>query len=456
MTAVELGTAYRERSLSPVAVTSATLARIDALDRNLHSYITLSGDGALADARASEARFLAGSPRGPLDGIPIGLKDLFDTARLRTTANSRLYADRVPAEDADVVANLRATGAVIVGKHAMTELAVGRITQDEPLFPDARNPWDLARVTGSSSSGSVAAVAAGLCVGAFGSDSGGSIRGPAALCGVVGFKPTYDRLSRRGILPLAPSLDHAGPIARSVGDTRLLFEGARREGPLGGGGRRPDSAMGAGQDLRGVRVLAPLGMVEAMDQIHPDMMAAYRRALAVMAELGASVDTTGKIAEARYAGLVGSTIVGVEALSLYGPIARTRPEVFGRAVYTRLLEGALVSAEEYVDVLRARGRIAHGIARAMRAADVIALPTALRGAWRFDEEPKGAQGVFLQAFNLTGQPAITIPCGMSAGFPLGLHLAARPHEDEKLLDIAETLEVAVSPVRPFPALGKLS
>ena len=291
-TAAELHRAYASGALSPVEVAEAQLARIARIDYRLRSFLTVTRDVALRAARASEVRYRDRLDRGLLDGVPIGLKDLYDTAGIPTTGNSRVFAHRTPTRDAVVVARLLSAGAVLLGKHSMTELGAGRVSEGDALHPSARNPWDLDRVPGSSSSGSVAAVAAGLCVGALGTDTGGSIRGPAHLCGVVGFKPTYDRLSRRGIIPLAPSLDHAGPIARTVADARALFlaasEGvARVEDET----RRRIDRIGAGE-LRGLRIWAPLPTVEAVEDIQPDVLAAYRSAIGTLERLGATVDVT--------------------------------------------------------------------------------------------------------------------------------------------------------------------
>lgn len=281
----DLGRAYRERRLSPVEVTDAHLPRIEAVDGGLRSFITCTVEAARAAACEAERRFAGRQPLGSLDGIPIALKDLYDTAGVRTTAHPALYVDRVPETDASSVRWLAAAGAVPLGKQAMHELAWGSPVED-CAFPLARNPWDTSLSPGGSSSGSGMAVAAGLCAGALGSDSGGSIHWPASFCGIVGLKPTYDLVSRVGMIPLAWSFDHAGPMARTVEDVALLLE-AVAEPDLAG--RRREYRRSPGGGLRDVRIGVPRAQVEQAQDLHPETRTAYDAALDALARLGARI-----------------------------------------------------------------------------------------------------------------------------------------------------------------------
>src|SRR5918992_1080632 len=259
LTIREAGHLLKSRQLSPVELTRAFLNRIEQLDGTLHTYITVLAERAMSEARRAEAEILRGDYRGPLHGIPIALKDLYDTAGVRTTASSRVMADRVPAEDATTTARLVAAGSVLLGKLAMHEFALGG---PDPTcgFPLARNPWNPAHIPGGSSSGSGTAVAAGLCMGSLGSCTGGSIRGPASHCGIVGIKPTYGRVSRYGVVPLSWSLDHAGPMARSVEDCAVMLQalsGYDPKDPASANRAVPDFCAGLRRDIRGLRVGVP-------------------------------------------------------------------------------------------------------------------------------------------------------------------------------------------------------
>src|ERR1041385_3633083 len=223
LTIAEASDLLRQKQISPVELTKACLDRIDRLNPTINAFITVMHDSPLADARAAEAEINAGNWRGPLHGIPIGLKDLIDTAGIKTTCGSALFAERVPTEDADIVQRLKAAGAVLIGKQNMQEFAYGG-TSTSSYFGPVHNPWDVERIAGGSSGGSAAAVATGMCFGAIGTDTGGSVREPAAFCGIVGLKPTYGLVSTRGVFPLSTSLDHVGPLCRNVTDTALLLQ----------------------------------------------------------------------------------------------------------------------------------------------------------------------------------------------------------------------------------------
>jgi len=289
LTLEELSSLLRDRQVSPVEVTQAYLERIDALDETLNAYITVMREQALADARRCEEEILRGDYRGALHGVPVALKDLYDTAGVRTTAASKIYAGRVPDEDATSVARLRAAGAVLIGKTNLHEFAYG-VTTDSSYFGPTRNPWDLERVPGGSSGGSGAAVAAGLCVAATGSDTGGSIRIPAALCGVVGLKPTYGRISCHGVLPLSWTLDHPGPMARTVYGAAVMLRamaGYDPRDPATADVPVPDYIAGLRDGVAGLRI--GLDPQWSLSGIHQKVRAVFQEALAVLEGLGAEI-----------------------------------------------------------------------------------------------------------------------------------------------------------------------
>jgi aspartyl-tRNA(Asn)/glutamyl-tRNA(Gln) amidotransferase subunit A len=441
--------AYRARELSPVEVTRRYLERIERLDGRLHAYITVTADLALMAARAAEARASHGALRGPLDGIPVGFKDLLDTAGIRTTAGSAVAADRVPARDADVVAALLAAGAVPLGKHTLHEFGSGGPSQAGP-FPAARNPWDPGLVPGGSSSGSSAAVAAGLCAAALATDTGGSLRLPASYCGVVGFKPSRGRVSRRGLVPLAWTLDHVGPLARTVEDAALVVHAIAAPDPAG---PVPDPGTGLRAGLRGVEIGAPLALVERAPDLHPETLAAYREALAVLERLGATVRPV-ELPEAEHVDTAVRVIVGAESLAAHRRTVREGAARYGRGFYQTLLEGALLGGTDYVDALRMRARIGRAMRALMQEVDLLALPTTAHPAWDFATEaryPGWLRSSFTRVFNLTGQPAVSVPCGLSAaGLPLGLQLAGRAGADAAVLAAAHAFEAATGWWRRHP------
>jgi aspartyl-tRNA(Asn)/glutamyl-tRNA(Gln) amidotransferase subunit A len=449
LTIAQLADSYSRKTLSPVEVIDATFERITRLDSQLHTFITITPDAARLAAAASERRFMDGVPLGPLDGVPIGLKDLFDTAGVRTTAHSALLAERVPVRDATAVRLLRMSGAVLVGKHSMYEFASGR-PETDAIFPGARNPWDTTRIPGGSSSGSAAAVASGLCAGALGSDTGGSIRLPSAYCGVVGMKPTYGLISRNGVLPLSWTLDHAGPIARTAEDARLLLTavaGYDRADPASAkAGWASETHLSHDRKLE-LTVGTARGLVESTAEMDPDIARAYIGALEVFEDLGASLVEVEMSQILEHAAITQLTIMITEALSIHLRSAREQPERFGRQVYARLLEAAQLTALDYVDAQRGRSRIRAEMDRVMRAVDIAVLPTTVATAWRFEDDndliPQKVRSYFTPVFNLTGQPAVTVPCGFAAnGLPIGLQIAGRPFEDHRALLTASAYERA--------------
>ena len=346
-----LGTQYRKRQLSPVEVTKALLARIQKLDPALHAFVTLTPERALADARAAEEALKRGDDR-PLLGVPVGHKDIYQTRGIRTTGGSALFADWVPEEDATVVRRWAEAGTVMLGKLITHEFAFG-LQFPGHRFPPARNPWNPAHVPGGSSSGSGAALASGLVYGATGSDTGGSIRGPAAFCGVTGIKPTYGRASRAGVMTLSWTLDHTGPLARTVEDCAYLLAGMAGHDPAdpASSARPVDDYVGAlGGGVRGLRVGVPRNFF--LEDCDVEVAAAFENALGVLRQLGAEIrDVTIPAFDLSRSFLL---ILVSEAFAYHEHDLRTRPELYGDVLRERLMAGALVTASEYVQAQRVR------------------------------------------------------------------------------------------------------
>jgi len=422
---------FRRRRLSPVEVAAAYLARIADLNETVHAYLLVTGELALDQARRAESRFAAGEPLGLLDGIPVAVKDVYDTNGIRTTGHSAAFADRVPTRDAAAVERLGRAGAVLLGKLALTELGAG-VPSPGDIPPPARNPWDPGLAPGGSSSGPAAAVAAGLCVAALGTDTGGSIRDPASCCGVTGMKPTYDLVSRDGCIPLSPSLDHCGPLARSAGDCAAVLA-AIADRPVG------RSAAGA----EGVRIGVPGTLVDAVEPLDDEVAAAFAAALASLGALGAIV-TEVDLPDIEHEPAVYSTTLGVEMLALHGERATAHAEGHTRPFLRRLVAATALTDADLEVARRGRRLVTAGVDRAMTNVDLLALPTRERPA-----QPFGAtSGAWLRPslrhpFNVTGQPAISIPCGFTtSGLPIGMQLVGRRDEDGLVLAVAAAYEQA--------------
>ncbi len=445
MTIREAGGLIRDGKLSPVELTRAFLNRIQAVDGQVRSYVTLTADSAMEEARAAEAEINAGKYRGPLHGIPIALKDLYDTRGVRTTGQSRVLEHRVPSEDATTTALLRQAGAIILGKLAMHEFALGGPATS--LFDQARNPWNLDNVTGGSSSGSGAAVAAGLCMGSLGSDTGGSIRGPASLCGIVGLKPTYGRVSRYGVLPLAWSLDHCGPMTWTVADTALMLQAIAGHDPKDPTSSRrpvPDYSASLEEGVKGIRIGVPRHYFLNTDSgLDPETSTAVEKAIGDLEGMGARVEevTVPSLDVARVANTV--TML-TEAFTYHWKNLQLQPHNFGEDVRLRFYLGGLFTAGDYVQAQRARSRVTREFAKVMEKVDVIATPTSLKAASALkDLDSMGSMAApsFTGPFNQTGMPAISIPCGFtSQGLPIGFQLAGRPFDETTVLRVAHAYQ----------------
>ncbi len=442
LTIAEVGPLIREGQLSPVDLTRAYLERIDAVDGRLDAFVTLLREEALSQARQAEAEIRAGNYRGPLHGIPVALKDLYDTAGIRTTAMSRVMPDRVPDEDATTVAKLYDAGVVLLGKLAMHEFASGG-PDPTSLFPPARNPWNTEHMPGGSSSGSGAAVAAGLCMGALGSDTGGSIRGPASMCGIVGIKPTFGRVSNFGVVPLSWSQDHCGPMTWTVEDAAIMLQaiaGYDPRDPTTADVPVPDYRAGLRDGVRGLTVGVPREyFYEDAPGVDAQVIRAAERALETLAELGAEIREV-EIPHIKYAQMANQVITLSEAFSFHETNLKTRRQDYGNMVRNRFMLGGLLSASDYNQALRMRRVIKDEMAAALRQADVLVTPTYASTAPRIEGYAGSTtltQPSFTGPFNVSGLPAVSVPCGLSDdGLPMGLQVVGKPFDESTVLRVA--------------------
>jgi aspartyl-tRNA(Asn)/glutamyl-tRNA(Gln) amidotransferase subunit A len=435
------------RQLSPVELVQSCLDRVAGLDNTLHAFIRLDAEGALAAARAAEARIMREGPRGPLDGIPFAHKDIYCTAGVPTTGHSKVLTDHVPTRDAFTVRKLAEAGVVSLGKLATHEFAFGGPSFDLP-WPPARNPWNPDHFTAGSSSGTGAAVASGMILGGTGSDTGGSIRGPAALCGIAGIKPTYGRCSRMGVLPLAQSLDHTGPMAWTAEDCALLLQamaGHDPEDPASADVPVPDYAAALKDGVKG-RVIGLVRHFHEHDNpVSPATLKGIDDAAKIFRDLGAGVRevTLPSLEEFNACGWV---ILLAEAFAVHEQWMRTRPQDYGKYMRERLMLGAALSAADY---LQAQKRRAELIARTLAATEGVdfLLTAAQQGeAPKIEAVPQWAflaTPGFTMPFNVTGWPGITLCSGFGeGGLPVGLQLVAKPWQEPALFAAAHAYEQA--------------
>lgn len=467
------------REVSPVEVTEQLLARIRTKDKEINAYITVDEEGALAQARAAEVR-LAKGEAAPLTGIPLAVKDVLVTKGLRTTCGSRILENFLPPYDATVCARLRAQGVVFLGKVNMDEFAMGSSTENSAFGP-SRNPWNLEHITGGSSGGSAAAVAADLCIAALGSDTGGSIRQPASHCGVVGLKPTYGRVSRYGLVAYASSLDQVGPITKEVRDAALLLQAIAGYDPRDSTSAPvevPDYLEPLGRDIKGLRVGVPKEYFGA--GLDPEVEAAVKEALATLEGLGAElvevslphteyavaayyVIATAEASSnlARYDGVkYGFRAPGADLLEMY---ANTRTQALGPEVRRRIMLGTYaLSAGYYEAYYRKASQVRTLIRRDFEAAfqkcAVLATPVAPTPAPRLGEMVADPLTMYLSdiftiSVNLAGIPGISVPCGLSrAGLPIGLQILGPPFGEPVVLQTAYAFETATDFHRRKPGI----
>ena len=440
------------RQLSTVEVVNAHLERIDQTDERLNSFITLLRDESMAAAKEAEGAIQAGDYLGPLHGIPIGLKDLYYTKGVRTTIGSKILRDFVPEYDAAVTERFKQAGAILMGKLQMHEFALGS-TSENPYDGPAHNPWDTERVTGGSSGGSGSAVASGQVMGALGSDTGGSVRIPASLCGIVGLKPTFGRVSRHGVYPLSWSLDTVGPMTRTVRDAALVLNaiaGHDHRDPSSSNAPTEDYTATLGQDIRGTRI----GFLKKyfFDVIDPEVKDAVSQAASVLEGLGASVDEV-SIPVIDHSVAISGAILSAESAEVHLDHLRHRADDIGPDVRPRLELGVLSPATDYIKAQRARRVFNRQIAETMQRFDVLLAPTASVVAPKIGERTVNVGGrteatlPFLarltRPFNICGVPAISVPCGFSSsGMPIGVQVAGRPFEEATVLTVAHAYEQA--------------
>jgi aspartyl-tRNA(Asn)/glutamyl-tRNA(Gln) amidotransferase subunit A len=446
LSVAEAASLIAAKRISPVELTRAYLARIERLNGTLHAYVRVLHDEALAAARAAEAEILAGRYRGPLHGIPIGLKDIYDTAGIPTEGGSKSCLGRVPAKDATTTRLLREAGAVLLGKLTTWEFAIGGTAFDTP-FPPARNPWNIDHDPAGSSSGSGAAVASGLCAMAMGSDTGGSIRWPAAWCGLAGLKPTYGRVSRAGIMPLSLSLDHAGPLTWTVEDAAIVLQAiAGHDASDPASARCPVAdyrAALAGGNLRGLRLGVARAMFERDCVGSEEMLSAFDESVGVLRELGASIAEIELPPLALY-NATAYLIARSEGFAIHEKALRERPQDYGALARDRLTIGAYVRASDMVQAMRRRQMLVEATTAAMGGVDAILLPTAPDPAPRLgDLAPYfgNQRPTYMRPFNLTGQPALSVCNGFdNAGLPLSLQIVGRCFDEAMVLRIGHAYE----------------
>src|SRR5438094_5260630 len=432
---VQIATALHRRRLSPVELVDAYIQRIEAT-AELRAFITPPDGRTRRDAQRAERR-LARGERGALLGVPIAVKDLFATRALRTTVGSRILKDWVPRSDAAAIARLRGAGAIIFGKTNLHEFAYG-VSNANPWWGVARNPHDPRRSPGGSSGGSAIAVVAGLCAGALGSDTGGSIRVPASLCGCVGLKPTFGAIPLKGAFPLGWSLDHAGPLARTVDDAGVLLD------VLSGGDAGRKSRRAA---TRGLRVGVLTGSI--VESVQPAVARQVDAAAAALRRRGLRVREVA-VPEMQWTVATQLVPLRAEASALHARWIRAQPRRYGADVRTRLQLGSLVAAADYVLAQRMRARIRTAMSHVFRDIDVLLLPSTPIVApvvgertvrWRSGEETVDGALVRLTApFNLTGQPALSIPFGAAAGLPIGMQVVGQWNEEARVLAVGRLLE----------------
>jgi aspartyl-tRNA(Asn)/glutamyl-tRNA(Gln) amidotransferase subunit A len=451
LTIAEAASLIAARKLSPVEYVDALFSRINALDPQVNAFITQTAELARTQAREAEKEITGGQYRGPLHGIPFGLKDIFDTAGILTSGHSKVSRDNIPTEDATTVQRLYDAGAVLMGKLSTHEFASGGPSLDLP-WPPARNPWNTAHFTGSSSSGSGAAVAAGFLPAALGSDTGGSIRIPAALCGIAGIKPTYGRVSRRGIIPNSYTFDHAGPLAWTVEDCAILLQAIAGHDPADPASARrpvPDYRANLNGDIRGLRVGVVRHFWEEEGTTDPEMAAAMNAAIDVLRKLGASVGDARMRTREAYNDTK-MVIAKTEIVVIHEKELRERPQDFGADFIGRNLPGFLFTGADYVRAQRERRSMVEEMDALYERFDVL-LTASSTPADRLDKlvgagfSQKWEKPNIYTPFNVTGGPALVVCNGYTAsGMPLAMQIAGRPFDEATVLRVGHAYEKATA------------
>jgi aspartyl-tRNA(Asn)/glutamyl-tRNA(Gln) amidotransferase subunit A len=453
---VETTELLRKRELSPVELTKNCLAQIEKLNPTLNAFVTVTAELALTQARAAEAEILSGHWRGPLHGIPLALKDLIDTAGIRTTAASALFKDRVPAEDAEVVRRLKEAGAVLLGKQNLHEFAYGGSTMIS-YYGEVHNPWDPTRIAGGSSGGSAASVVAGLGYGAIGTDTAGSVREPAALCGIVGLKPTYGRVSVRGVIPLSLSLDHIGPMARTVSDAAVMLQviaGHDANDPLSAAMPVPDYVAGLRDGVKHLRIGLPRKFFYA--DLDPEIASAVEQAIGVLRTLGRD------LSEIEIEVPTDRTLQTAEAYAYHAESASRSPELYQPETLRRIRRGEDISAAEVERRRRELKHIRSEVHKIFEGVDVLVTPTTPVPAGAIDELKKDPDLLRphelmllrnTRPVNVWELPAISVPCGFTTvGLPIGLQIIGPQWREDTVLKLAYAYEQATDWHKRSPGL----
>lgn len=455
LTIAEAAALIGKCELSPVELVESRFNRIERLDPTLHCFIRVMREEARAAARTAETEIMAGRSRGPLHGMPIALKDIYETRGVPTTAHSKVLIDHVPQQDATSVRLLVEAGAIVLGKLATHEFAFGGPSFDLP-WPLPRNPWDISRFTGGSSSGTGAAVAAGLILGGTGSDTGGSIRGPAAFCGLAGLKPTYGRISRAGILPLGFSLDHAGPMAWTAEDCAIMLQAMAGHDPADPASANrpvPDYRAALSGEVRGLRIGLISHFYDTDNPANEATQQGIAAAVRVLEDLGCSVRGLRLSPLADWAAC-GIVIMLAEGFAIHEATLRERFTDYGEAFRDRMALAALITGADYVQATRLRRELVAEFGSAMANLDLVMTAAAPSEAPTFETVSKFAlfeRPSLTMPFNVTGSPAMSVCCGYTpAGLPLAFQLAGKPFDEATVLKVAHAYERATSwrSVRP--------
>jgi aspartyl-tRNA(Asn)/glutamyl-tRNA(Gln) amidotransferase subunit A len=452
----EIGERLRKREVSPVELTKYCLAQIEKLNPTLNAFITVTAESALTQARAAEEEILRGNWRGPLHGIPLAMKDLIDTGGIRTTAGSALFKDRIPEKDAEVVRRLKDAGAVLLGKQNLHEFAYGGSSMIS-YYGEVHNPWNPARIAGGSSGGSAASVAAGLCYGAIGTDTAGSVREPAALCGVVGLKPTYGQVSVRGVIPLSLSLDHVGPIARTVSDAALMLQ------PIAGYDAN-SASMPVGDYLAAIHDGSTSGKIGVprkffYEDIDAEVGSAVEEALAVLRSLG------NDLSEIEIDVPTDRTLQAAESYAYHRDFVSRNPELYQPETSRRIRTGEGISAERREQAARELTQVRSEIGKVFEGLHLLVTPTtpipapAIADLKRDPDALRPCELILLRntrPANVWGLPAISIPCGFTrAGLPIGLQIIGPHWREDKVLQLAHAYEQATDWHKRSPRLAGL-
>jgi aspartyl-tRNA(Asn)/glutamyl-tRNA(Gln) amidotransferase subunit A len=440
LSAAELAPLIRTRAVSPVDIVTSHLERINRLNDHLRAYLYTASDQALAAARAAEIEIAAGGYRGPLHGIPVAYKDIYDVAGMPTTAASKLMAGYLAEADCTVAARLRRAGAICLGKLNTHEFASGSME----VFGSARNPWNTAMVPGGSSSGSGTALAAHLVTGATGSDTGGSVRNPASFCGIVGLKPTYGRVSRAGIIPLSWSLDHAGPMARTVSDIALLLQviaGPDRRDASAAAQPVPDYQATLRPDLHGIRIGVP--STYFFEHGDPEVIIAVRAAIEAMRPLGAMIQPV-DLPHAWLGPAASWAIAYTEAFAFHRANFFARPRDYTAAFLHKIAGAAFLTAEEHITAQRLRQVVSAEFVAALQGVDVIVVPTTAYPAYPIGQvSPQADMRSLTRSISLTGLPALAVPCGFTAaGLPVSMQVVGRAWGEGTVLHVGYAYEQA--------------